>query len=202
MKGGFIMNMNPVVRSSNPTQRVFSKTAVLTLSVSLIVTALTVLARGICAMIFNQKLTVCRSLYHVFGDGSVGMINLIVGIVTAALIFMLGTGLLFARSGARSDPTSAMGLSFLKYVLYRIECCVASLHTQGYGSHGRRGVEDRQGERSRQYAAILYKHPVNLQLPCRLAARRDKYQTAFRSCIKNLVDNLYGHPGKLAQAAL
>ncbi len=110
--------MNNVVRSSNPTQRLFAKTTVVTLAVSLIVVALTVLTRGICAMIFSQKLSVCRSLYQIFGDGSVGIINLVIGILTAALLFALGLGLFFARAGAKSSPPSLMGLSFLKYVLY------------------------------------------------------------------------------------
>ena len=109
--------MNNTVRTNSPARVLLSKTMVVALGVTLFVLAGTILGRGIYAMINNQRLTVCNSLYQIFGVGSVPVVNLIISIITSAIIVMLALGLFFARIGAKSDPPSVAGLAFLKLSL-------------------------------------------------------------------------------------
>ena len=68
-------------------------------------------------MITNQRLTVCNSLYQIFGVGSVPVVNLVTAIMTAAILVMLALGLFMSRMGAKTDPPSVAGLAFLKVSL-------------------------------------------------------------------------------------
>ena len=108
------MNMNVNVKTNFPTKHVFSKTSVMTLGISLIVLAGGILGRAICAMIFSQRLSVLNSLYQIFGTGSVPIVNIIIGVLTAFMLVFLAIGLFSARSGALSEPPVTAGLSFLK----------------------------------------------------------------------------------------
>ena len=109
------MNNSPVnVQSSFPTKRLFSKSSVMTLAVTLIILAAAVLGRAITAMIYSQRLSVCNSLYQMFGTDSIPIINIVTGVVTACILVFLAIGLFSARSGANSNPPVTAGLSFLK----------------------------------------------------------------------------------------
>ena len=109
--------MNNTVKSSVPAKTLLSKTTVTTLSVSLLILAVSVLGRSVSAMIYNQKLSICYSLYQIFGAGSIGIVNLATGILSAALLTFLAIGLLVAHTGAKADTPSFGGLAFLKMVL-------------------------------------------------------------------------------------
>ena len=109
--------MNNAVRTNSPAKVLLSKTMVVTLGVSLFILAGTILARGIYAMAANQRLTVLNSLYQIFGIGSVPVVNLIISIMTSAVLVMLALGLFMARMGAKSEVPSVAGLVFLKIAL-------------------------------------------------------------------------------------
>lgn len=109
--------MNNAVRTNSPAKALLSKTMVVTLGVTLFILAGTILGRGIYAMIANQGLTVCSSLYQIFGVGSLPVVNLLTSIMTAAVLVMLALGLFMSRLGAKTDPPSAAGLVFLKFSL-------------------------------------------------------------------------------------
>ena len=107
-------NTSVNVQSSYPTKHVFSKGTAVAMSVTLFILAAVLLGRSICAMIYSQRLSVCQSLYQIFGTGSVPIVNIVVGVVTACLLVFLAIGLFSARSGANSNPPMTAGLSFLK----------------------------------------------------------------------------------------
>lgn len=106
--------MNNNLRTSAPTKTLFSRLTSVTLSVSLMIIALSVLGRAICAMIFSQRLSVLNSIYQIFGSGSVPVVDLVFGIITALIIALLSIGVFSARSGVNSEPAMASGLRFLK----------------------------------------------------------------------------------------
>ena len=116
-KVGFFMNMNVNVKTNFPTKHVFSKGSVMTLAVSLIVLAVGILGRGICAMIYYQKISVLNSLYQIFGTGSVAIVNIIISVLTSLVLIAVAVGLFYAKSSISNEPASAAGLSFLKTVL-------------------------------------------------------------------------------------
>ncbi len=116
-KVGFFMNMNVNVKTNFPTKHVFSKGSVMTLAVSLIVLAVGILGRGICAMIYYQKISVLHSLYQIFGTGSVAIVNIIISVLTSLVLIAVAVGLFYAKSSISNEPASAAGLSFLKTVL-------------------------------------------------------------------------------------
>ncbi len=109
------MNNIPVnVQSTMPTKHVFSKGTSITLGVTLLIMAAAILGRGICAMIWSQRLSVCNALYQLFGSGSVPVVNIVTGVVSACVLVFLAIGLFSARSGANSNPPITSGFSFLK----------------------------------------------------------------------------------------
>ena len=79
-------NTSVNVQSSYPTKHVFSKGTAVAMSVTLFILAAVLLGRSICAMIYSQRLSVCQSLYQIFGTGSVPIVNIVVGVVTACLL--------------------------------------------------------------------------------------------------------------------
>ena len=127
-----VIFMNNAVRTNSPAKVLLSKTMVVTLGVTLLILAGAFLTRGIYAMIANQPLTVCSSLYQIFGAGSVPIVNLITSIMTAAVFIMLSLGLFMSRMGAKTDPPSVAGLAFLKIsliiaIIYTAFAVIASL---------------------------------------------------------------------------
>lgn len=109
------MNNTPVnVQSNVPTKHIFSKGTSVTLSVTLLIMAAAILGRAICAMIWSQRLSVYHALYQLFGTGSVPVVNIVIGALTACVLVFLAIGLFSARSGANSMPPVTAGLSFLK----------------------------------------------------------------------------------------
>jgi|GEM_PF-3535241 len=108
------VNANLNVKANYPSKHVFSKSSIITLAVSLIVLAAAILGRAICAMIYSQRLSVCNSLYQLFGNGSIPVVNLITGIFTAGILVFLAIGIFSSRNGALSQPPVTAGLSFLK----------------------------------------------------------------------------------------
>ena len=109
--------MNNQVRTNSPAKRLLSKNMIVTLGVTLFVIAALILARGIFAMIYSQKLQHCSSLYQIFGVGSVPVVNLVTAIVTAVIIALLAAALFMSRIGAKGEPASVGGLVFLKAML-------------------------------------------------------------------------------------
>lgn len=110
-------NMNNSVKTSAPAKKLLSKTTIMTLGVSLIALALLIFGRGIGAMINKQKLSVCYSLYQMFGSDSIGIVNILTSTATAAILVALAFALIISRTGAKAEPVSAGGLSFLKISL-------------------------------------------------------------------------------------
>ena len=109
------MNATPInVQSTAPTKHVFSKNTALTMSIALFVLAAAILGRSIFAMIWSQKLNVYQCLYQLFGSGSVPVVNMIIGVLTACVLVIPAIGLLSARRSVNSNPPHTAGFSLLK----------------------------------------------------------------------------------------
>lgn len=109
--------MNNIVKTSAPAKKLLSKTTIMTLSVSFITLALLIFGRGISAMINNQKLSVCYSLYQIAGSDSIGIVNIVTSTLTAAILVAVAFGLIISRTGAKSESASSGSVSFLKISL-------------------------------------------------------------------------------------
>lgn len=94
-----------------------SKASLSVLGGALLVLALSILGRAVSAAVYQQRLSVCRSLYQIFGIGSVPAVNLITGIFTACLLTAIAIALFAVRGTSKNKAPSAGGLFFLKYVL-------------------------------------------------------------------------------------
>lgn len=92
-----------------------SRISILTTAISLAALSIFVLLRAISGAVYRKEIDLYASLYYMFGSGSVIAVNIVMGILTAVVIFAIVVGLFSARfSISRAGTPSAQSLGFLK----------------------------------------------------------------------------------------
>lgn len=115
-----------------PAKKLLSKPVVTTLGCSLGTLSLIILGRAICAAIGNQKLDELSSLYFMFGGSSVFIVNLIFGIIAAAVVFFLAVGVFASRSGSSASLLKTASLTATVVTAVYIVISFASVSVLNY----------------------------------------------------------------------
>ncbi len=111
--------MNNNQNAIRPVKALFGRNSILTLGISLAALSVFLLLRNISAAVYGKQLDLYSSLYYMFGPGSVSIVNIVMGVLTAGVIFAIAAGLFSSRFAIiKSEKPSASTLNFLKTAVF------------------------------------------------------------------------------------